>query len=293
MRLRRRALLVAGLAAPAVPRRRARAALRIVVAGGGLAEMLVALGLESRLVGVDSTALFPARLRALPQIGYLRNLSAEGILSLDPDLLVLAHEAGPPPVVSRLAATGIAIHRAPRVQSPEELLLALHGLAEATGADATAVIAALRADLAAVQVALPKPAAPPRALFILAAGGAPQASGTGTAASAMLLLAGARSAIAGYSGYRRLSAEAVLAADPDWLVTTTQAVEARGGIEAFLAEPSLRQLGAARAVRLAAFDALYLLGFGPRLAHAVRDLASRLHGRELPSLPMRPWVAGA
>ncbi|MCS6932467.1 MAG: ABC transporter substrate-binding protein [Rhodovarius sp.] len=293
MRGGRRALLVGALAAPVLRPSRARAAQRIVVAGGGLAEILVALGLEAHMVGVDSTALFPARLRALPQIGYLRNLSAEGVLSLNPDLLVLAHEAGPPPVVARLAATGVPVYRAPRIQSPEELLLAVEGLSAATGADGASVIAALRADLAAVQAAVPRPPSPPRALFVLAAGGAPQASGTGTAAAAMITLAGARTAIAAYSGYRPLSAEAALSVEPDWIVTTTQAVEARGGARAFLADPSLRLLAAAREGRLAALDALYLLGFGPRLAHAVRDLAALLHGRALPPLPERPWVVGA
>lgn len=290
MNVARRALLATPLL---LGQRPARAAGRIVVAGGGLAEILVALGLEGRIVGVDSTALFPSRLRALPQIGYLRNLSAEGVLSLAPDLLVLAHEAGPPAAVERLMAAGVAVHRAPRIHGPDDLLTAVAGIAAAVGADAARLLDPLRADLDAVLAMRPQPVAPPRALFVLAAGGAPQASGTGTAAAAMIALAGGRNAVTAYAGYRPLSAEAVLAADPDWIVTTTQAVEARGGATVFLAEPSLRLLRAAREGRLAALEALYLLGFGPRLAHAIRDLASRLHGQELPPLPARPWVAPA
>jgi iron complex transport system substrate-binding protein len=290
MRAPRRALLAAPLLALARP---ARAARRIVVAGGGLAEILVTLGLEARIVGVDSTALFPSRLRALPQTGYLRNLSAEGVLSLAPDLLVLAHEAGPPPAVARLMAAGVAVHRAPRIHGPADLLSAVEGLAAAVGADPAPLADALRADLAAVAAALPEARPVPRALFVLAAGGAPQASGTGTAAAAMIALAGGRSAIASYVGYRPLSAEAVLAADPDWIVTTTQAVEARGGRDAFLADPSLRLLRAAATGRLAALEALYLLGFGPRLPHAIRDLAAVLHGRAMPALPQRRWLVDA
>jgi iron complex transport system substrate-binding protein len=116
------------------------------------------------------------------------------------------------------------------------------------------------------------------------------ASGNGTAASAMLGLAGATTAIQSYEGYRAISAEAALLAAPDWLVAPSHSVEARGGPAAFLAQPQLALLPAARAGRLAWMDSLYLLGFGPRTAHAARDLAALLHAAALPALPARPWL---
>lgn len=288
----RRTLLATPLLA--TPLRAAPPPARIVVAGGGVAEILVALGLREALVGADSTSQFPASLRALPQVGYLRNLSAEGVLSLRPDLLVLAHEAGPPPVVAQLRAAGLRMVQAPRAQSAGEVPLAIEALAQATGRQAQGALlaAAVRDDFARLATALRAPARPQRALFILAAGaGAPMASGTGTAGEAMLRLAGARSAIESYAGYRAISAEAALAAAPDWLVAPSHTVEAAGGPAAFLAQPQFALLPAARAHRLASLDSLYLLGFGPRAPHAARDLAAALHGRpELVRLPDRPWL---
>jgi iron complex transport system substrate-binding protein len=292
----RRALL---LAAPllAAPRLGRAAPPRLVVAGGGLAEIVVALGAREALAGVDSTCLFPAALTRLPQIGYLRQLSAEGVLSLRPDLLLLAQEAGPPGVVAQLRAAGLRVVQAGRVQSPEELERAIHLVAGALDREGPgrALAAALAADFAALEATLPRAAPPPRALFLLAAGGgAPMASGRGTAAAAMLHLAGARSAVEGYEGYRPLSAEAALAAAPDWLVAPLHSVEARGGRERFLAQPALSLLPAARQGRFAAFDMLYLLGFGPRAAHAARDLAAALHGEAaVARLPERPWLREA
>ncbi len=61
---------------------------RWVSAGGALSEWVSALGGESKLVGVDTTSQHPQSLRKLPSIGYQRSLSAEGILSLRPDILI-------------------------------------------------------------------------------------------------------------------------------------------------------------------------------------------------------------
>lgn len=283
------------LAAPRVAR---GAGPRLVVAGGGLAEIVVALGAREAIVGADSTSLFPGALRALPQVGYLRSLSAEGVLSLRPELLLLSHEAGPPTAVAQLRAAGVRVVQAGRVQSPEELDAAIRLVATALDRprEGAALAAAVAEDFAALAAALPRGGRPPRALFLLAAGGggAPMASGRGTAAAAMLELAGAASAINAYDGYRPVTAEAALAAAPDWLVAPSHSVEARGGLERFLAQPQLSLLPAARAGRMAAFDSLYLLGFGPRTPHAARDLAALLHGRaEMARLPERPWLREA
>ena len=67
----------------------------------------MALGGEDRLIGVDTTSQHPASLRALPSIGYQRQLAAEGILSLRPDLLLGSEEMGPPPVLEQLRSAGV------------------------------------------------------------------------------------------------------------------------------------------------------------------------------------------
>jgi iron complex transport system substrate-binding protein len=286
--MRRRGLLASLLVAPGLAA--AAPSARIAVAGGGVAEMLCALGLEARICGADSTALHPARLRSLPQLGYQRALSAEGVLSLRPDILVHAHEAGPPSVLAQLRAAGLPLLAVPRIGEAEGLIAALTQLGNALGVDAAPVASAVRADFTALAAMLPA-GTPPRALFLLSAGnGAPQASGRGTAAAAMFQLAGIRNVVQGYEGYRPLSPEAALTLGADWLVAPRHSVEARGGPAAFLAQPQLALLPAARAGRLYTDDGLYLLGFGPRTPHAARDLAAALHGTTLPPMPERPWL---
>ena len=61
---------------------------RVVVAGGSITEIIYALGEQQRIAGVDSTSIFPLAATEKPQIGYVRKINVEGVLSLNPDLLL-------------------------------------------------------------------------------------------------------------------------------------------------------------------------------------------------------------
>lgn len=59
----------------------ASASERIVSIGGDVTEIVYALGAEQQLIARDSTSLHPQAAAALPDVGYMRQLNAEGILS--------------------------------------------------------------------------------------------------------------------------------------------------------------------------------------------------------------------
>lgn len=277
---RRRGLLAGGAALLLGGAARATAPRRLVCAGGALTEMVFRLGAGPRLVGVDSTSLHPPAARALPQIGYSRNLSAEGLLALRPDLLLLTAEAGPPAALAQLRAAGVAQWQARAgfgFATLRENLLGLAGALDAVpaGAALDAELAAAEQALAAAREAARRPA--PRLLFLLAhAAGQVQFAGAGTAAQALIELAGARNAVEGVQGYRPLSAEAAVAAAPEVLLLTRQGLDAVGGTAGLLRLPGLGLTPAGRQGRVLAEDALLLLGQGPRLPEAVRWLGRHL-----------------
>lgn len=281
--------LIGAGAAAAEPR-------RIVAAGAAITETVFALGAGELLVGIDTTSVYPAATASLPKVGYLRALAAEGVLSLRPDLLLASADAGPPVVLEQLRATGLAVVIVPESHDGAGVVAKIRqvgsaiGRAEAADRMAGAVESDL-ASLSALLAALPAPR--PKAMFLLGLGGgtALQAAGSHTGAAGMLDLAGADNAVHGYAGYKPLAPEAAVAAGPDFLLMTRQGVESAGGAEAVLALPALKLTPAAASARLLAFDAAYLLGWGPRTAHAARDLAAALHPRDtVPALPDRPWL---
>lgn len=258
---------------------------RIVSVGGALTEIVYALDAQHALVGVDTTSLHPLAARALPSVGYARALSAEGVLSLAPTLLLHTPEAGPPAVMAQLASTRLALERLDLDHHIDGLLTATRRIAALTGREAQGAQLAqrLQADWAAAlqQVAVRRGAAPaPRVLFVLSHSMAQvRISGRGTAADAMIHLAGGRNAFAGTQGYKPLAPEAAIAAAPELILCTEQGLQAAGGIDGLLKAPGLAATPAGRARRVVSMEALLLLGFGPRLPQAVAGLAELLHAR--------------
>lgn len=277
---RRQTLRAAGLLLGAGLPAHAATPQRLVCAGGALTEIVFRLGAGARLVGVDSTSLHPAAAQALPQIGYPRNLSAEGLLALRPDLLLLGAEAGPPTALAQLRAAGVAQWQARAGFGFAVLRGNVREAAAALGATTAGV--SLEAELARAEQALAAarrtaPGRGPRVMFLLAhAAGQVQFAGAGTAAQALIELAGARNAIQGVQGYRPLSAEAAVAAAPEVLLLSRQGLEAVGGVDGLLGLPGLGLTPAGRQGRVLAEDALLMLGQGPRLPEAVRWLGRGL-----------------
>lgn len=285
---RRRLLLGSTLAygLASAPRLFAQAppAPRVVAVGGAITEIVYALGAQRHLVAVDTTSLFPAEAQALPRIGYQRQLSAEGILSLRPTVVLATSEAGPPTVIQQLKNAGVRIEAVNADHSFEELRNKVRVVADALGlaAQGARLDETLQLEWKGareyVAAQEKKPAKKPRVLFLLlhSASGGLLASGAGTAADALIRFAGGVNAVSGYTGYKTLADEALIAAVPDFVLLTREGLEAIGGIDRLWQRPGLALSPAARRRRYAAPDALYLLGFGPRLPKAVRELAERL-----------------
>lgn len=288
--MQRRALF--GLAATLPLARPARAELsRIVTVGGAVTETVFALGAGARVVAVDSTSLFPAAARALPQVGYLRSLAPEGLISLDPDLLLLSDEAGPPQSIAVLRAAGAPVTMVPDGAGAAAVRRKITAIAQALGQDGSGLADAVAADWAALDAPIAA-LRPVRALFVLsAARGAPLVSGRNTHADALLAAVGAENCVTEFQGYRPLSAESAAQRAPEVIVMMEHALAEAGGIDGVLRATALSVTPAAATRRVVALEGSYMLNFGPRAAHARRDLAARLHpAANLPALPARPWV---
>ncbi|MDX8129392.1 ABC transporter substrate-binding protein [Methylomonas sp. OY6] len=254
---------------------------RIVSVGGALTEIVYSLGGAERLVGVDSTSLMPAAAQALPQVGYMRTLSAEGLLSLRPDLLLSSAHAGPPAVLEQLRAAGVRIETLPEDYSAAGIAAKIGTIAALLDKpeQGRELAGQVQADFDRLAQWRAQQDEQPKVLFLMAvAHGAPLASGHGTAADAVLTLAGAANAAGELQGNKPISTEAMVAAAPDVILLTDVATNAIGGLEAFYRQPGIAQTPAGRQRKVLVVDTLALLGFGLHSGQALLELAKRLHG---------------
>ena len=278
-RASRRALLLGAAALSATRTAAARLAPRVVSIGGGITEIVYAIGAQKLLVGVDTTSNFPDAASALPNVGYARALSAEGVLALAPTLVLAAGDAGPPAVLRQIRQAGIAVELLEADHSFEGLIGRIQRIGGLTGrAEAARAVAdKITRDWAGVRRRVTAAEQSPRVLFLMGFDTARlMVAGRRTAAQAMLDYVGARNAAEGFTGYKPLTPEALISARPDVLLTTRQALDAGGGVSGLLHLPGMAQTPAGRAQRVVASETMFLLGFGPRLPAAVDALHGEL-----------------
>lgn len=256
---------------------------RIVSIGGSVTEIVYALGEQDRLVARDTTSNFPDEVTQLPDIGYIRRLSPEGVLSVNPSLILTEEGAGPPEAVELLEAASIEFAEIPEGYDREAVLAKIHRVAEVLGVpekgEALAADVAADLDDAAKIAAKEAGAAPRRVLFVLSMqGGRIMAGGTDTAADGIIRLAGGVNAVTEFEGYKPLSDEAIIAAAPEVILMMARGGEMGVSDEDLFAQPAILSTPAGETRSVLRMDGMKMLGFGPRTAEAVVDLAHALAG---------------
>lgn len=254
---------------------------RLVSIGGSLTEIIFALGEEGKLVARDQTALYPEAVMKLPDVGYMRQLAPEGVLSVSPSALLVIEGSGPPEALEVLSHAGVEYQTVPESYSADGVVVKIRAVGQALGVVDKAEKLALEIEQQFAHLAARTDAvtAPKRVLFILSAeGGKIQASGTGTAADGIIALAGGVNAIDEYSGYKALTEEAIIDAAPDVILMMDRGGD-HGASDADLkANPAIALTPAGQNDAFYRIEGAYLLGFGPRTAAAAGEVADLLYG---------------
>lgn len=260
---------------------------RVISIDGAVTEIVFALGAGERVVARDDSSLYPPEISALPSVGYVRQLSAEPVLALNPTLIITTSSIGPQEAVDQLKASGVTFLTVPAATTVEGVVANVRTIATALGreAEGDALVAKIEGDYAAAQALQASVTSKPRVMFIYARGaGAVSVAGTNTSADAMIKLAGGENAVTDYESYKPITAEAVVAAAPDVILMMTGGLESIGGAGGLLEQPGIAQTPAGENHRFAAMEDLYLLGFSTRTGTAVLDLTYLLHDELTPPM---------
>lgn len=251
---------------------------RLITIGGALTEIVYQLEKEALLVGSDTTSYYPAAAEQLPKVGYQRTLSAEGILSLNPDLIIYTDEAGPPAVLEQLKMTDVGLLKLKAGRSLADVIDNIETMAETLDATARgqALIRELMAKKQGLDRAIAAADSAKKVMFILQhRGNTPLVAGKKTAADSIITLSGADNAVSDYEGYRPLTPEAAITQAPDIILITRQTLEHTGGQANLLKAPGLALTPAGIRGHVIAMDALLMIGFGPRIVDAALELHER------------------
>ena len=253
---------------------------RIVSVGGSLTEIVYALGAENMLAGRDQTSVYPEAVKRLADVGYMRQLAPEGVLSVNPTGILLLEGSGPQDTLDVLKKASVPMIVVPETFTGESVIRKIEIVGKALGLEdkAQTLAAEISSDIEAAEKAAAGHDPRKRVLFVLSApGGRLMASGTGTAADGMIKLAGGENVISEYHGYKQLTDEAVEKTAPDMILIMDTGADGMTP-ESLMKNPVIAATPAGRNGNIVSMEASYLLGFGPRTGAAIRELSAKLYG---------------
>ena len=250
---------------------------RVVTLAMGTGETIAALGAGDRLVGRDEASSGPP-IDGAPVVTKAHAFSAEAVLALAPDLVIVDAGTSPPEAIDQLRAAGVRVVEVPQAWSVADVPARVRAIATAVGAATQAADAVIAASEASrVQTAAP---GTPRVAFLYLRGTAAVylLGGQGSGADDLITRAGGIDAGAqlDLAAFTPLTPESLAAADPDVLLVMTEGLASVGGVDGLRALPGVAQTRAGREGRVIAVDDTLLLSFGPRTGALVDRLAAAL-----------------
>lgn len=253
--------------------------LRIVSINGTVSEVLASLGLADQIVGVDVTSTYPERLKDRPKVGHNRNLSMEGILSLEPDLVIGTTSDIKPEAIKQLQQTGIHVQLFDRTFSPDGTKALIRQVGDSLDLKQTADSLLQQLDEELEKVSSFAASSPkPRVLFIYARGaGTMMVGGSGTPIDEMITLAGGDNVAKDLEEYKPLTPEALVKYNPDVILLFDSGLSSLGNIDGILTVKGVSETNAGKNKKIVEMDGQLLSGFGPRLATAIDELYHKIH----------------
>ena len=258
---------------------------KVVVAGGSLTEIMYYLGLQQKIVALDVTSSYPQEAIKLPSIGYVRALSTEGVLSLDPTLVIGENDMGPENVVEQIKRTNIDLRIIPETHSAEGIkskvlcLGTIFDLNDKTKKKVNDELVPLIDDLEEIQKKNKK--LKKRILLILSMQGtSPVVAGLGTAGDGFIKMTGASNVITEFEGWKPVSPESLILSNPDYILITSRGMRSFKSIDELVKQPALSLTNAAKNRNVIDINGMAMLGFGPRGIMTALEVARRIYGKD-------------
>lgn len=260
---------------------------RIVCIGQAYNEMIYALGAQGNLVGVDYSSTYPPEIKKLPTVGYHRALSAEGILSLHPTVIIHDNNIGPDNVVRQLQALKVPMKT---FQAKNDSVEGTKALLREIGAyfqkekRAEELCAQMDREMAEAAAATKQYKTTPRVAVIhfgrasnnymvIGNGGGGDASTAGK----MVELAGGQMAIQDPGMKRMASPEIIAKNNPEVILMTEYGFDRLGSMEQAKTLPGVAETDAARHNRIYRVPEHELMYYGPETGNSIIELAKLIH----------------
>jgi iron complex transport system substrate-binding protein len=257
---------------------------KIITIGGSITETVFALGMGDHIVATDQSSTFPPQVYELPRVPYVRNLTSEGVISLQADLIIASDEVKPLSAVQQIRDAGIPLIIVEEIDTFEGVSNKISTIGKILNKEekANEIITLNEIQYEETQNALKNLSDLPKVMFVLSMrNGNFIVAGAKTGAQSIIELAGGINAFNSFDGYKTVTNESIILENPDFIL----AMESRAHniVDELNGLAGINSINAVVNNSIIKMDGNYLLGFGPRFGSALIELMNELH----PSLELK------
>ena len=242
---------------------------RVVVAGGSITEIFYFLGEQDRIVALDVTSNFPPEAKSLPSIGYVRALSAEGLLSMNPSIILGEDDMGPPAVIKQIRETSYDLRIIPEIRTIDGIIEKIEGIASILNVtEKSEVIISKKLEPYIKKIVKNRKKIAKKGVKVMLVLNMQSSSiivaGANTSGSGFIELIGGENIFESFEGWKPVNAEAILELNPDYIIVPQRNVHKGLDVTSIVDSELFKNTNAGKNKNFIFDDAMAITGFGPR-----------------------------
>ena len=253
---------------------------RIVTIGGSVTEIAFALGVGESIIAVDQSSTIPEKVLDLPQVGYIRAISSEGILSVMPTKIITTSDMGPPNVIKQIQDSGVELVILDAATDFDGILRMVGEIANSLDVpeEGERVYNKILKEFSKVKTLVSKNAKKSKVAFFMDMTGSKvfNAAGKGTRGDYLIEVIGGKNIFKNdFKRYSKVSSESLIKYNPDLILIATKGFS--GSLKSYIYdEKSLESISAVSSKNVFEIDIGYYLTFGTNFSDAVLKLLEEI-----------------
>tara|TARA_B100000945_G_C20379077_1_gene596237 strand:- start:77 stop:967 length:891 start_codon:yes stop_codon:yes gene_type:complete len=251
---------------------------RIVVAGGSITEIIYLLNQEDKIAALDVTSVYPKKTKEKTSIGYVRNLSTEGILSVSPDLILGEDDMGPPSIIKQLQELSLDVRVINEIQTAEGIVEKIRCIGEIMNLKNECEIIITQKLYPKIEelnkIKSNKKVEKKKIMLVLSMNGSsPIVAGANTSGDSFIKMIGGKNIYESIEGWQTVSEESIINYNPDFIILPQKELHKNSNVNNIISNPIFSNTIAGKENNFILDDGMAILGFGPRTINSALKAA--------------------
>ena len=254
---------------------------RIVSIGSSITEIIYFLNSQDQIIAIDITSNFPEDAKKFPSVGYIRNLSAEGLLSTNPSIIISEDDIGPKNIIKQIQDTKTELRIIPEEQTLNGIIQKIQCVGNIIGQQEEAekkISSEINPVINKIkEIKREKDLSNIKIMMILSTeGNSTVVAGSNTSGDSFIKMLGATNIFESINGWKAVTAETILLKNPDYIIIPEKDLHKQSNVNTISENVILKETNAGKNNGYIIKDGMAILGYGPRTIFTLMDVLNTI-----------------